>query len=180
MRFGFFVLVAITFFVVSLLPMSFAQQSLNGSNAAIYQNSTTLKSPQSGVPVLEKVSDKGQYRVQLKWDSTPLNPNGEFDMQVLFLNASSPHSNATNFPQKESNNSGYSSRSNSVVTSIIDRPIAVDRYDIAIYDNSGHVLYQKTDLPGQASAGGVTVSLGNYTGAVTISITNITAATPLG
>jgi hypothetical protein len=161
---------------------SFAQQSSNNT-APIYQNNTTLKAPQSSVPVLEKLTDKGMYRVQLKWDSTSLNPNGEFDMQVLFLNASSPHSNSTNVPQRESNYTGYSvgpNKTAGVDTSIIDSPIPVDHYDVAIYDNSGHVLYSKVDQPGQASAGGITVSLGNYTGGVTIAITNITAAAPLG
>ncbi|MEO9320229.1 MAG: hypothetical protein ABI361_06115 [Nitrososphaera sp.] len=168
---------------LSVIPVasSFAQSNPNSNKASapIYSNNTTLKGNQTGIPVLEKTSDKGLYRVQLKWDSTTVNPQGAFDMQVLFLNPVSPHTNSTNFPQKESNYSGYGPGTNKTamtVPGIIDRPIAVDSYDLTIYDTQGKVLFQKAHQPGAASASGVTVTLGNYTGPVTLDISNIKAA----
>jgi len=104
-------------------------------------------------------------------------------MQVLFLNASSPHSNATNVVQTESNLTGDSvgpNKTAAVVPGIMDSPLAVDSYDVAIYDGSNHVLFQKLGQPGQASAGGVHVNVGKYTGPVTIAITNIKPATEPG
>ena len=100
-----------------------------------------------------------------------LNPESAFDLQLVFLNASAP--NAT-LPQAESNFTGSGSEAGSTVPDIVDSPLPVKSYDIAIYSNDGKVLWQKTNQPGEGGRPGQRIEFeGNYTGPVTIKVTNI-------
>ena len=55
------------------------------------QEDIGLNTTTSDIPVLEKLTDNGTYKVQLRWGQPPslLAENG-FDMEIVFLNASSP------------------------------------------------------------------------------------------
>ena len=135
----------------------------------------TLSAP-SGEPLLEQLSEKGTYRVQLRWAQDTLDTQGQMQIELVFLNASSPSPTPENFPQQETNATGASSPNASGFTApgIIDTTLPVKSYDIAVYDGSGNVLWQKTDQPGQAGRGSQRIGFeGNYTGPVTINITNI-------
>lgn len=134
-----------------------------------------LNSTQSDVPVLEKVSDKGIYLVQLKWNELPLNPQNAFALEVVFLNASAPVAYIPVLPETaETNASGSGSEASFTVPEVMDSPLPVDSYDIVIYSDSGEVLWEKVNQPGQGGRGGQRIMLeNNYTGPVTIEINNI-------
>lgn len=69
---------------------------------------TQLNSTSTNLPILTKTSDKGIYKVQLRWSSPPgiqspnsLPKNG-FTMEILFLNATAPE------PTNNANQSAFS------------------------------------------------------------------------
>jgi hypothetical protein len=125
----------------------------------------------------EKISDKGNYRVQVMWNQSSLSlSNKGFDMEIDFLNASSPLPTANTVPQKETNLKGESSlgASRPSVPSSIQPTIPVDSYDISIYSNQGKVLWKKLNQPVTGGRGLERVTLVNsYIGDITIQITNI-------
>lgn len=127
--------------------------------------------------LLEKVSDKGNYRVQIMLNKSSLSlSNKGFDIEIDFLNASAPLSTANTVPQKESNIKGESSlgANRPSVASSIQPTVPIDSYDITIYSNQGKVLWNKVNQPVTGGRGIGTVTLVNgYTGDVTIQINNI-------
>jgi hypothetical protein len=98
-------------------------------------------------------------------------------MEVLFLNSSAPIPNAKTVPQRETKNvSGETSLNASGFTQpgILQRLMPVDSYDISIYDNKGHVLWNKTNEMPRAGSGFERVTFSNpYKGDITIQINNI-------
>jgi hypothetical protein len=154
------------------LALAFAQEDiepravLNGAE----EDNPSLNSTETDIPILEQVSDKGIYRVQLKWPEVPLSPENVFDIQLVFLNASAP--NAT-LPVAEGNFSGSGSEAGATVPEIVDSPLPIESYDIAIYSDDGRELWKKVDQPGLGGRPGQNVELANYTGPVTIEVTNI-------
>jgi len=108
--------------------------------------------------VVEKLSDKGMYRVQLRSnESFSFLPRKGFSMQMLFLNASSASTQSTN------------------TTSQMKQLVPVNGFDITIYSNNGKVLWQKTNqtINGATAFENVTFTNGGYDGGITIQITNI-------
>jgi hypothetical protein len=145
--------------------------------------------------VLEKISDKGSYRVQIMWNqlgsqsanaipsgnatSSPTIPKQGFDMEIDFLNASAPLPSGKTVPQKESairSESPVGGSVNQIPTpSIIQTTVPVDSYDITIYSDHGQELWKKLNQPVTAGRGVQRVVFANsdYTGGITIQITNI-------
>jgi hypothetical protein len=139
--------------------------------------------------ILEKISDKGNYRVQLIWNQlTSLGgsaipssaiPKQGFEMEIDFLNASAPLPTGKTVPQKESvirsQSSVGSSAAQTPTPSIIQTTVPVDSYDITIYSDHGQELWKKLNQPVTGGRGvqRITFADSNYTGGITIQITNI-------
>lgn len=164
------------------LALSFAQEDendiepravLNGAE----EDNQNLNSTETDIPILEQVSDKGIYKVQLKWTQVPLNPEDVFDLQLVFLNASAP---TATLPEREGNFSGSGSEVGSTVPNIVDSPLRIESYDIAIYSDDGTELWKKVNQPGEGGRPGQNVELANYTGPATIEVTNIKPGWDLG
>ena len=168
-------------------PSILAQSSGGGGATSQYQGGQGM--------ILEKVSDKGNYRVQIMWNqlgsqnasaipsgnatSSPAIPKQGFDMEIDFLNASAPLPSGKTVPQKESrirSESAVGASANQMPTpSIIKTTVPVDSYDITIYSDRGQELWKKLNQPVTAGRGvqRVVFEDTNYTGGITIQITNI-------
>ena len=139
------------------------------------QDSLRLQVP-GEEPVLEQMSDKGTYLVQLRWPQDGPTPQAGLSIELVFLNASAPPPTPENFPQTETNETGASTPGASGFTDpgIIESTLPVEGYDIAIHASDGRVLWEKMDQPGEGGRGSQSINLeGNYTGPVTINVTNI-------
>jgi hypothetical protein len=130
--------------------------------------------------IVEKISDKGNYRVQIMWNQSSLAlPKRGFEMEIDFLNASAPLPTTKTVPQKETGIKSESPLGASVnqipSPSIIQTTVPVDSYDIAIYSDHGQELWKKLDQPVTAGRGlqRVMFANSNYSGEITIQITNI-------
>ena len=114
--------------------------------------------------VIEKLSDKHIYRVLIRsnqsFDSLP---KDGFNMQILFLNASSSSAPAA-----------IVSPSSPIVMKEL---VPVDSFDITIYSNNGKVLWQKTNQTINTATAFEKVTFTNASGyssgGITIQITNI-------
>jgi hypothetical protein len=165
-RHNYYLLIVIAFSVAVVLApaLSFAQQ---------VKNNTQLNSTSTSVPILEQKSEKGIYRVQLKWPQTVEDAQGAIQIEIAFLNASAPHATNTTIPQREGNaiNTGAKSAPNVLE----DTPLPVKSYDIAIYSSDDKKLWEKLDQPGIGGRGTQRIVLenSNYTGPVTVEINNI-------
>jgi hypothetical protein len=128
--------------------------------------------------VLEKLSDKGTYLVQLTWSQAPsLLPEDGFDMEIVFLNSSAPRGTTQTYPTTETNQSeGASTVGSTGYTdpSLIERMVPIKSYDIAIYSDDGRELWKKENQAVQGGRAYERVTLEEpYTGNITISIQNI-------
>ena len=118
-------------------------------------------SSSSNPKVIEKLSDKHIYRVLIRsnqsFDSLP---KDGFNMQILFLNASS--------------SSAIVSPSSPIVMKEL---VPVNSFDITIYSNNGKVLWQKTNQTINTATAFEKVTFTNASGyssgGITIQITNI-------
>ncbi|HEU4606149.1 MAG TPA: hypothetical protein VFS46_07925 [Nitrososphaera sp.] len=150
--------------ILLFLP-AFAQEE----NAT--QGSLRLQVPDDGEPVLEQMSEKGTYLVQLRWPQDGPTPQAGLQIELVFVNASSPQPTEENFPQAGANETGKSGFTDPGMTETL---LPVESYDIAIYAGDGRVLWEKTDQPGEGGRGSQSIDFeGNYTGPVTINVTNI-------
>jgi hypothetical protein len=140
------------------------------NNDALAINSSHLKAKSniatasSNAKVIEKLSDKGMYRVLMRSNqSFNLLPKNGFKMQILFLNPSSI--------------SSASAIISSPSSPIIMKELApVSSFDITIYSNNGKVLWQKTNQTINTATAfeKVVFAGGGYSGStITIQITNI-------
>ncbi len=179
--------------LVSSYPSVLAQSSNGGAGAS----ATSQYQGGQGM-ILEKISDKGNYRVQIMWNqlgsqsataygsstsgnttSSPTIPKQGFEMEVDFLNASAPLPTGKTVPQKESgikSESPVGASVNQIPTpSIIQTTVPIDSYDITIYSDHGQELWKKLNQPVTAGRGvqRVIFENSNYTGGITIQITNI-------
>ena len=176
--------------LVSSYPSVLAQSSNGGVGAG----STNQYQGGQGM-ILEKISDKGNYRVQIMWNAlssqggsampsgnakpSPTIPKQGFEMEIDFLNASAPLPTGKTVPQKEStikSESPVGASVNQIPTpSIIQTTVPVDSYDITIYSDHGQELWKKLNQPVTAGRGvqRVIFENSNYTGGITIQITNI-------
>ena len=115
--------------------------------------------------VVERVSDRGIYRIQLTSnESFSSLPKKGFDMQILFLNASSASAQSNN---NKAVIAGQQQQTNQL--------LPVNGFDITIYSNNGKVLWQKTNQTINAATAfeNVTFANGGYSGGITIQLTNI-------
>lgn len=111
------------------------------------------------------------YRVQLRSnESFNFLPKNGFNMQMLFLNASSTSAEFTS------------------TTSQMNQLVPVNGFDMTIYSNKGKVLWQKTNQTINTATAfeNVTLTNGGYVGGITVQVTNfkpspvpIGTATPL-
>jgi hypothetical protein len=147
------------------------------NNIAANTNAAHIKSAaaNSSGTVIEKMSDKAMYKVQLR-SNGPFNflPKNGFDMQILFLNANASEPSATSIAREQQQQ---------------QQPTPVNSFDITIYSNKGKVLWQKTNQTITAATAFEKVAFtngGGYNGGgggggITIQITNIKPSPiPLG
>jgi hypothetical protein len=171
-------------FLLLVLSVSISYHLALAQGGAITQNGQQPMVSQGNATagaLLEKVSDKGNYRVQVMWNESSLFLSKKgFDMEIDFLNASAPLPTTNTVPQKESNLKGESSLGSSrpSVPASIQPTVPVDSYDITIYSNQGKVLWKKLNQPVTGGRGLERVALVNgYIGDITIQITNIKSGT---
>jgi hypothetical protein len=142
------------------------------------QEDVVLNTTTTDIPVLEKLTDKGSYKVQLRWGQPPsLLPENGFDMEIVFLNASSPPASPQTFPATETNETGAATRMGATGytdPSLIERMVPIQSYDISIYSDDGRELWKKSNQAVQGGRAYERVTLEKpYTGNITVSIFNI-------
>ena len=149
----------------SLMPSSFAQQ----------YNATQLNATSTNVPVLEKISDKGIYNVQLKWPETVDDAQNALQVEIVFSNASAPLPTNNTIPEREGNATGSGTEAGlTVPESVGPEPLPVQSYDMALYTPNGSKLWEKQDQPGLGGRGTQRIVLeSNYRGPVTVQISDI-------
>lgn len=145
--------------------------------------STDNQTSSPRLPILTQVSDKGTYKVELRWSSpvdiqSPaiLSRDG-FDIELLFLNASSPEPAPQTMQGNISNLTMDFERSITSEVSNLStlQPIVpVDNFDIAVYDDKGNELWSKTDQTLSAGRAPMRVMLDpNYSGGISIIVSDI-------
>ena len=142
------------------------------------QGDIVLNTTKTDIPVLEKISDNGTYRVQIRWGQSPsLLPENGFDMEIVFLNASAPPSTSQTFPTKETTEMGDPSTMGSTGytdPSRIENMVPIQSYDMTVYSDDGRELWKKENQAVQGGRAYERVTLEEpYTGNITISIQNI-------
>ena len=141
------------------------------------QSDIVLNTTATDIPVLEKISDNGTYRVQIRWGQSPsLLPENGFDMEIVFLNASAPPATLQTFPTTETNETDASRMGSTGYTdpSLIERMVPIQSYDMTVYSDDGRELWKKQNQAVQGGRAYERVTLeGQYTGNITISIQNI-------
>src|SRR5215212_6444879 len=151
--------------VFCLLPSSFAQED----------TSPQLNITSTDAPVLQQVSEKGIYLVELKWPLVVADAEDALQVEIVFNNASAPPPTSDTIPQKEDNltDSGIED-ARTVPATIGGEPMKVESYDMTIYTPDGRKLWEKPDQPGQGGRATQRIDLNNnYTGPVTIDISDI-------
>jgi hypothetical protein len=145
------------------------------------QKDIVLNTTARDIPVIEKLSDKGTYKVQLRWGQPPsLLPESGFDMELVFLNASAPPASPQTFPTTETNETGGPTTMGATGytnPSLIQRMVPIQSYDIAVYSDDGRELWKKENQSVQGGRAYERVTLEKpYTGNITVSIYNIRSA----
>jgi hypothetical protein len=182
-RYSTFLTLSIGMLLCSSLLVSYPSVLAQTNGGVATQN----QGAQGGI--LEKISDKGNYRVQILWNQltslggsaipSPGIPKQGFEMEIDFLNASAPLPTAKTVPQKETGIRSESPVGGSVnqipTPSIIQTTVPVDSYDITIYTDHGQELWKKLNQPVTGGRGVQRVIFENsdYSGGITIQITNI-------
>jgi hypothetical protein len=149
----------------SLLPSSFAQQD----------TSPQLNITSTDAPVLQQVSEKGIYLVELKWPQVVADAEDALQVEIVFNNASAPPPTSDTIPQTEDNltDSGIED-ARTVPETLGGEPMHVESYDMAIYTPDGRKLWEQLDQPGQGGRATQRIELdSNYTGPVAINISDI-------
>jgi hypothetical protein len=189
--------VAVLAFIIStgLLPSVFAQQNnsqqsnttdtgtLYGqSQVATDDNSTGLNITNTDVPVLQQVSEKGIYLVELKWPLTYTDPENSLQVELVFNNASAPPPTSDTIPQREDNFTDSGLEDTRTVPAVLGgEPMQVESYDMAIFTPDGRKLWEQLDQPGQGGRATQRIELdSNYTGPVTVRISDIRPGASLG
>ena len=169
----FAVLAAIILSLSSTLS-SFAQQQQSQLRENITNIPSLKNTTAANTPVLEKNSDKGIYKVRLLWPLVVADVQKSLQVEIDFLNASSPVGTNSTVPQRENVSTGSGIGTGGNVPSAMDFPLTVKSYDMIIYTSDGKELWKKTDQPGLGGRGSQRIVLNNnYTGPVTIVISNI-------
>ncbi|HEX2067380.1 MAG TPA: hypothetical protein VHF08_01635 [Nitrososphaeraceae archaeon] len=145
---------------------------------------TALNKTGTDLPILEQLSDKGNYLIQVRWGQDPsLLAASGFDMEIVFLNASESEATPGSFPIKETNVTGDSFVGSGGYTdpSIVQRMVPIESYDITVYSDNGEQLWKKANQPVQAGRAYERITFENpYKGGITIQISNIKAAGNMG
>ena len=178
-------------FIISagLLPSSvFAQQDASqqanttGTDTVYGQSpvptddtSTGLNVTSTDVPVLQQVSEKGIYLVELKWPLTYTDAENSLQVELVFNNASAPPPTSDTIPQREDNLTGSGVEDARTVPEVLGgEPMHVESYDMAIFTPDGRKLWEQLDQPGQGGRATQRIELdSNYTGPVSIDISDI-------
>jgi len=136
------------------------------------------------LPILQQLSDKGNYLIQIRWAQNPsLLAASGFEMEIVFLNASQPEATPESFPTKETNVTGDSFVGSGGYTdpSIVQRMVPIESYDITVYSDNGEQLWKKANQPVQAGRAFERITFEKpYTGGITIQINNIKSAGNMG
>jgi hypothetical protein len=189
--------VAVLAFIIStsLLPSVFAQQNnsqqfnttdtgtLYGqSSVPTDDNSTGLNVTSTDVPVLQQVSEKGIYLVELKWPLVYSDAENSLQVELVFNNASAPPPTSDTIPQREDNFTDSGLEDTRTVPEILGgEPMQVESYDMAIFTPDGRKLWEQLDQPGQGGRATQRIELdSNYTGPVTVRISDIRPGASLG
>lgn len=189
--------VAILAFIIStsLLPSVFAQQNnsqqfnttdtgtLYGqSSVPTDDNSTGLNVTSTDVPVLQQVSEKGIYLVELKWPLVYSDAENSLQVELVFNNASAPPPTSDTIPQREDNFTDSGIEDTRTVPAILGgEPMQVESYDMAIFTPDGRKLWEQLDQPGQGGRATQRIELdSNYTGPVTVNISDIRPGDSMG
>jgi hypothetical protein len=172
----------------SLLPSSFAQQDgsqqfnttdtdtlFGQSQLPTDDTSSQLNITSTDAPVLQQVSEKGIYLVELKWPLVGVDAEGSLQVELVFNNASAPPPTSDTIPQTEDNLTDSGIEDARTVPEILGgEPMHVESYDMAIYTPDGRKLWEQLDQPGQGGRATQRIELdSNYTGPVTIDISDI-------
>lgn len=80
-------------------PVAEDPERLNGAD----EGQLSLDAIDSDMPLLENASERGIFMVQLRWPEVPLNPQGAFQLEAVFLNASAPDPSPESIPQSRTN-----------------------------------------------------------------------------
>ena len=182
--------IALAFIIsASLLPSSvFAQQDASqqanttGTDTVYGQSPvptddtpTGLNVTSTDVPVLQQVSEKGIYLVELKWPLTYTDAENSLQVELVFNNASAPPPTSDTIPQTEDNLTGSGVEDARTVPEVLGgEPMHVESYDMAIFTPDGRKLWEQLDQPGQGGRATQRIELdSNYTGPVAINISDI-------
>jgi hypothetical protein len=174
-----------------------SNQSLNNNNINLSSSMSQIKEPGESnaskgtenqtsspkLPILTEISDKGTYKVELRWSSpvdiqSPaiLSQDG-IDLELLFLNASSQEVTPQTMQGNFSNltmDFGRSISSEVSNLSTVEPIVPIDSFDIAIYDNKGNEMWSKMDQTLTAGRSPMRVMLDpNYSGGITIIVNDI-------
>ncbi|MGH9923995.1 MAG: hypothetical protein ACRD5B_01335 [Nitrososphaeraceae archaeon] len=167
------------------LSSSMSQTSSPGESGQenISKSSTENQTSSPSLPILTGLSDNGTYEVELRWSSpldiqSPaiLSKNG-FDMELLFLNASSQETTPETVPGDNSNLTMDFERSiTSEVANLstVEPIVPLESFDMTIYDDEGNELWSKMDQTLTAGRALMRVMLDpNYSGGITITVSDI-------
>lgn len=167
------------------LSSSMSQTSSPGESGQenISKSSTENQTSSPRLPILTEISDKGTYKVELRW-SSPLNiqspailSNDGFDMELLFLNASAQETTPETVQGDSSNLTMDFERSiTSEVANLssLEPIVPVESFDMTIYDDKGNELWNKMDQTLTAGRALMRVMLDpNYSGGITMTISDI-------
>jgi len=148
---------------------------LPSSSFAQLDNTTQLNATSTEAPVLQKISDKGIYNVQLKWPEPVDDAQNALQVELVFVNASAPLPTNNTVPEKEGNASGSGTEAGlTVPESLGGEPLPVESYDMIIYDPNGNKLWEKQDQPGLGGRGTQRIVLeSDYKGPVTVEVSDI-------
>ena len=165
-------------FVAAAAGVPLSSSSSSSSSFAQQDNTTELNTTSSNIPVLEQLSEKGNYRVQLKWPQTIDDVQNALQVEIVFVNASAPLPTNNTIPEREGNASGSGTEAGLTVPETIGpEPEAIDSYDMTLYYPNGSKLWEKLDQPGQGGRATQRIVLeSDYRGPVTIQISDIRPA----
>jgi hypothetical protein len=145
--------------------------------------STENQTSSPKLPILTEISDKGTYKVELRWSSPAdiqspaiLSQDG-FDLELLFLNASAQEVTPLTMQGNFSNltmDFGRSISGEVSNLSTVEPIVPIDSFDVAIYDDKGKEMWSKMDQTPTAGRSPLRVMLDpNYSGGITIAVTDI-------
>jgi hypothetical protein len=181
--------------VASLLPSVFAQQDgsqqfnttdtdtlFGQSPLPTDDTSSQLNITSTDAPVLQQVSEKGIYLVELKWPLVGVDAEDSLQVELVFNNASAPPPTSNTIPQTEDNLTDSGIEDARTVPEILGgEPMHVESYDMAIFTPDGRKLWEQLDQPGQGGRATQRIELdNNYTGPVTVHVSDIRPGASMG